>query len=314
MVKLLRIGAILVLIVLLSTQIFSQDGRLPRYKQSEGKPYTFTVNVGLVVLPVTVLDKSGRCVSGLAEKDFTIYEDGVQQSIELFDQKDTPVSVGLVIDASSSMAPKHSEVVAAALELAESSNPADQIFVIRFHELVAFALRLGEAFTSNIDELRSAVSSISGTGRTALYDAVISGLEHIGLSDLTRRVLVIISDGGDNASRHTLQETLDMAAKSSAQVYSIGIYDEYDLERNPKVLKRLAKITGGEAFFPKNVSQLPEICKHIAADIRTQYTLGYIPSSKSSAGSYRSIRVSVRAANMGRLTVRTRPGYLAPGR
>ncbi len=311
--RLVRIAVILIPLALISIQIFVfPQGELEKGDLSGNADYTFVVNVGLVVLPVAVLDKSGRRVSGLKKQDFAVYEDGIQQQIQVFDPKDMPVAVGLVIDNSSSMAPKRAEVAAAALELAESSNPDDQIFVIHFYDHIAFTLRIGEAFTSDLDELRAAVSAISGSGRTALYDAVIAGLEHVHMSELPKRVLVIVSDGGDNASSHTFKQTTDMAAASNALIYAIGIYDEYDREQNPKVLKRLANITGGEAFFPANVSQLSDICRHIAADIRSQYTLGYVPSGRHGGGSYHNIRVSVHAPDRGRLTVRTRSGYLAP--
>jgi Ca-activated chloride channel family protein len=311
MVKLLRMGPLFLLVGLISIQVFSR-GEPAKHEQPENTDFTFAVNVGLVVLPVTVLDKSGRRVPGLTEKNFAVYEDGIQQQIQVFDPKDMPVAVGLLIDNSSSMAPKRAEVAAAALELAESSNPEDQIFVIHFYDHIAFTLRVGEAFTSDLDELRAAVTAISGSGRTALYDALIAGLEHVQMSELPKRALVIVSDGGDNASSHTLKEAMDMAAASNALIYSIGIYDEYDREQNPKVLKRLANITGGDAFFPTNVSQLSDICRHIAADIRSQYTLGYVPGSPNRDGGYRSIRVSVHAPDLGRLTIRTRSGYLAP--
>jgi Ca-activated chloride channel family protein len=310
--RLLTIAAAFILITLIAEQVFPHDGPLAAQKQPGKKPYTFTVDVGLVVLPVTVLDKSGRCVPGLEEKDFTVYEDGVPQHIQIFDQKDIPVAAGIVIDDSTSMAPKSKEVAVAALELVESSNPQDQIFVIHFHEHVSFSLRLGEAFTSNLEELRKAAFNASANGKTALYDAVIAGLEHVQESKLSKRVLVIVSDGGDNASRHTLKEALDMAETSNTLIYSIGIYDEYDRDRNPKVLKRFASITGGEAFFPDSITELPGICRHIASNIRTQYTLGYIPSNQKKDGTYRSIRVSVHAPDRGRLKVRTRSGYLVP--
>jgi Ca-activated chloride channel homolog len=305
-------GAALVfcLLIFLTMQIFSEE---QNPKKTDKSSYTYSVNVGLVVLPVTVLDKSGRAISGLTQEDFEIYEDGVLQNIQVFDQKDIPVGMGLIVDNSTSMIPKRAEVAAAALALAESSNPEDQIFVVHFQELVVFALRLGEAFTSDIEELRKAVSSAAGSGRTALYDAVIAGLEHVQQSDLPKRVLVVISDGGDNASSHSMKEALDTAIESNALIYSIGIYDEFDREHNPKALKQLASMTGGEAFFPRSLSQLSSICTRIATDIRSQYTLGYVPSNQNKDGSYRSIRFVLKARDKNKLTVRTRSGYRAPG-
>lgn len=145
-----------------------------------------------------------------------------------------------------------------------------------------------------------------------MYDAIIAGLEHVQQSELPKRVLAIISDGGDNASTHTLKETLEKISESNTIIYSIGIYNEYDRDRNPKVLKQVANITGGEAYFPKSASRLSEVCKRIATDIRSQYTLGYMPSNQKKDGSYRKIRVSVETPNLGRASVRTRSGYIAP--
>ena len=153
----MRLGLILSLLSLATAQMLPQEFRSSRPAAPEKNSLTFSINVGLVVLPITVLDKSGRFVSGLLEKNFEIMEDGEQQHIQVFDHKDMPVALGLVIDNSGSMVPKRAEVMAAALKLAEFSNPEDQIFVVHFNELISFALRLGQAFTSDIEELKAAV-------------------------------------------------------------------------------------------------------------------------------------------------------------
>lgn len=284
---------------------------------SRGKPepnssITFSVDVGLVVLPVSVKDKSGKSVAGLEQGNFEIYEDGAPQRIELFEQKDAPVAVGLIIDNSGSLAPKRVEVANAAAILAEYSNAHDQIFVLHFHERIAYALKLGEAFTSNVQELRSAVAQMIGRGRTAFHDAVLSGLEHVEQSLLPKKVLIVVSDGADNASRQTREEMLQRAAASETIIYSIGIYDDHESQKDLGLLKQLAHITGGEAYFPRNAGQLARVCRRIATDIRAQYTLGYVPRNQKSDGRYRNIRVDVKAANRGELTARTRSGYPAP--
>jgi Ca-activated chloride channel family protein len=303
------IAIALMLVLLVSARVLSQSNGNEGRQQPEQKSFTFSVKVGLVLLPVTVLDKSGDFVSGLQEKDFAVYEDGVPQSLEVFDNKDLPVVMGLMIDNSSSMAPMRSEVIAAALALAESSNPEDELFVAHFYDRVSFTLRLGEAFARNLDMLREAVSKVPGSGKTALYDAVYSGLEYSKLGSLQKKVLVIISDGADTASKHTLDEILEMAKSSNALIYSMGIYDERNKSKSPKVLKELANISGGRAFFPNTVSELPEVCRRIAIDVRSQYTLGYIPSNQNKDGRFRKIRVDVRSPNQDKLTIRTRSGY-----
>ena len=304
-----RVGITVIWIVAGLAQVLSQSGDSGRSRPPEEKPLTFSVNVGLVLLPVTVLDKSGTWVTGLQAKDFTVHEDGVPQSLEVFDNKDMPVALGLMIDNSTSMAPMRAEVLAASLALAQSSNPEDEIFVAHFSHRVFFAIRLKEAFARNLNVLREAVANTPDSGRTALYDAVVAGLDHVKLSAMQKKVLVIVSDGADNASKHSLSETLDMAKVSTSLVYSIGIFDERNKGKRPEILEQLAEISGGRAFFPSRVSELPDTCRRIAADIRSQYTLGYIPTNQSKDGRFRKIRVEVRSPQQEKLTVRTRSGY-----
>jgi Ca-activated chloride channel homolog len=304
-----KIGFALILIVLVSTQVLPQSNKAAKDKPPEQKPITFSVKVGLVVLPVTVLDKSGGFVTGLEQKDFSVYEDGKPQSLELFDSKDIPVALGLIIDNSSSMAPRRAEVVEAGMALAEFSNPQDEFFVIHFYDRINFALRLHQAFARNLNIVREAVASMPGSGKTALYDAVCAGLEHAQQSTLQKKVLVVISDGGDNASKHTLKEASDMATASNSLVYSVGIFDERNKEKRPEILDRLASITGGKTFFPNDSSELPETCKRIAIDIRSQYTLGYIPSNQNPDIRVRKIQVEVHSTKHDKLTVRTRSNY-----
>ncbi len=277
----------------------------------QGAPYTYSVHVGLIVLPVSVTDRHGDAVDGLQEDNFKVYEDGVLQRISLFDHQDAPVAVGLIIDNSTSMAPKHTEVVLSSMALARASNPEDQIFVIHFNERVVYSLAPGMAFTSNLSDLARAVAGGQAGGKTAFYDAVVAGLEHLRESSLKRKALLVVSDGGDNASTHTLEQTLRMAEASEALIYSIGIFSPYDKDQNPRVLKKLAKVTGGESFFPKNLSRLVGICKLVARDLRTQYTLGYISTNPHQDGTYRTIRVLARLPDHRTLKVRTRAGYLA---
>ncbi len=278
----------------------------------EQSPYTLSVNVNLVLLPVAVADRSGGSVAGLEEGNFHVYEDGVPQSILYFDHEDVPVAMGLVLDNSRSMGPKYEQVVLSAMHLARASNPIDRMFVIHFSEDVEFGLEPGEAFTGNVQELVKAVARTPPPGETALYDAIAAGLEHLGESSLKKRVLVVVSDGGDNASRHTLDQVLKEALESETIIYTVGLFDESDGDRNPHVLGRLARETGGERFLPKDIHLLPGICTRIARDIRSQYTVAYASKNARKDGTYRSVRVTVSAPGHGRLLVRTRAGYFAP--
>ena len=279
-----------------------------------GDDYTISVNVDMVALRATAQDHKGTLVSGLGKDDFQVYEDGVLQPIKYFSHEDIPVTVGLVIDNSGSMKPKRADVIAAALAFARSSNPQDQMFVVNFNEKVSFGLPDTTPFTDQVGQLEVALSKIAANGETALYDAVAAALAHVKKGSRDKKVLIVISDGGDNASKHTLAEIIALVGQPDATVYTIGIFDEQDSDRNPGVLKRLAKDTGGEAFFPESLKDIVPICERIAHDIRNQYTIAYVPTNRNRDGSYRVLKVQASAPGRGRLLARTRTGYFAPSK
>ncbi len=270
-----------------------------------------SVDVNLVVLHPTVRDRKGQFASDLRAQDFEIYEDGVRQTIRLFQHEDIPVTVGLLVDHSSSMGHKLDEVVAAARTFIHSSSPEDQMFVINFNEKVMPGLPDAVGFTDNSAELERAIFRMPAQGMTALYDAVLRGQEQLQAGSRDKKVLIVISDGGDNASTHSLTQVLKIAERSSALIYTIGIFDPDDDDKNPDVLRRLAGATGGDAFLPDKLEDVVAICERIARDIRHQYTLGYVSSNAAKPGGYRSIRVVARSAGNGKLVVRTRSGYMA---
>ncbi|MBL0156209.1 MAG: VWA domain-containing protein [Bryobacterales bacterium] len=277
--------------------------------------YRISVNVDLVVLHATVRDGQGRYASDLRAQDFEVYEEGVRQTIRLFRHEDIPVTVGLVIDHSGSMKRKLADVIAAARTFVRASNPEDEMFVVNFNEHVSLGLPDAIHFTNSPDELETAILKTPAGGMTALYDAISVALGRLQTGGREKKVLIVISDGGDNASKRKLAQALAMAAQSSAIVYTIGIFDEDDPDRNPGVLKRLARATGGEAYIPGNFAALPAVCERIAKEIRHQYTLGYVPASTAPRGAYRAIRVVAvaAAAGAGKLSVRARDGYVAGG-
>ena len=276
-------------------------------------PYQISVNVDFVVLNATVRDGKGRFASDLSEQDFQVYEDGARQTIRLFRHEDIPVTVGLVVDHSGSMRPKLADVIAAARTFVQSSSPDDQMFVVNFNEKVALGLPDNLPFSNRPEDLGSAIANAPTTGRTALYDAVFEARKHLQTGSREKKVLIVISDGGDNASRHSQAEVLKMAEQSTTLVYTIGIFDESDPDRNPDVLRRLAGVTGGEAFFPSEYGEVVAICERIARDIRNQYTIGYLSTSAARPGAFLSIRVAAGAAGHGKLSVRARSGYRAGG-
>ena len=279
---------------------------------SQDDQYTISVSVNMVVLSATAEDHKHIPVSGLGKDDFQIYEDGVLQAIKQFSHEDIPVTVGLVIDNSGSMKTKRADVIAAALAFARSSNPKDQMFVVNFNEKVSLGLPDNTSFTDQVAQLEVALSEIAADGETALYDAIAVALEHLKKGTRDKKVLIVISDGGDNASQHKLADIMALAGQPDATIYTIGIFDEQNEDRNPGVLRRLAKDTGGEAFLPESLKEVAPICERIAHDIRNQYTLAYVPTNKKRDGVYRTIQVKVSAPGRGQLLVRTRTGYFAP--
>jgi len=266
----------------------------------------------MVLLSATVVDRHNALVSGLTQNDFQIYENGAPQQLRNFSHDDIPVTVGLVIDNSASMGQKRDDVIGAALAFARSSNPQDQMFVVNFNDSVSFGLPPDMPFTDRPEQLERALSGIRAVGQTALYDGIAAALDHLKQGSRDRKVLILISDGGDNASKLRLSQAIDLAKHSTATIYAIGIFDEQDGDQNPGVLERFAKETGGVAFFPQSSKDVASLCEEIARDIRNQYTLAYIPASALRDGEYRTINVKARAPGRGRLSVRTRAGYSMP--
>ncbi len=286
------------------------QGAQPTRSESND-PYTLRLNANLVILSATVLDRHNVPVSGLSRDDFKVYEDGVLQQIKDFSQDDIPVTAGILVDNSGSMGPKRNDVIAAAMAFAFSSNPQDQLFVVNFSDHVSLGLPAEEPFTGSQGQLRQALSGIRAIGQTSLYDGIAAALDHLRLGSRDKKVLVLISDGGDNASKLTLAKTIDLAKRSTAIIYTIGIFDDGDGDQNPAVLRRFAKETGGEAYFPQSSNQISSICREIARDIRMQYTLTYIPGNTLQDSKYRTIEVTASAPGRRRLSVRTRAGYFS---
>jgi VWFA-related protein len=267
----------------------------------------------LVVLPVVVTDRQGRHVSDVAGGKFTVYDNGRRVPIELFTNEDTPVTIGLVIDASSSMRGRIGEVVTASMAFARSSNPQDELFALRFNDDVADVIPDREFLpAADLDALAAALRSVRADGRTALYDGLMAGLDQLTRGTRARKALIVISDGGDNASGVTLDAVLERARKSSAAIYTVGIYDDDDIDKNPGVLKALARETGGARYLPRSAPELLAACERIAREIRGGYTIGYVPPVRD--GAYHRVRVEIDPSTARKLNVRTRPGYFAAGR
>jgi VWFA-related protein len=265
-------------------------------------------DVRLVLLDVSVKDRDGGWVAGLSKDNFHVDENGAPQDITVFANNDIPVTIGILVDNSRSMTPKRAEVLAAATTLIEESNPHDEIFVLNFNDTVKRGLPRDKLFSDDLPQLRAALSRGIPEGRTALNDAVVDGLQQLEQGKRDKKTLVVISDGGDNASTHKRAAMLDAVERSLATIYTIGIFDPGDEDRDPGILKKLARITGGMAYFPTDADDLTETCKSIAKDIRTRYTVGYAPAPKNGV-SPRQIHVRVSAPGRAGLMARTRLSY-----
>jgi Ca-activated chloride channel family protein len=266
----------------------------------------------LVVLPVAVSDKHGNFVPDLPRDRFMVYDNGRSQTVTLFSNDDTPVTVGLVIDSSGSMGPRLPEVIIAAVTFARLSNPQDELFTVAFNDTVRDRGTERAVSAADAPALESDLRSLRAEGRTALYDGLIAALDRVERGTRPRKALVLISDGGDNASRSTLDDVLKQAQRSSVTIFTIGLFGDDDLDRNPGVLKSIARSTGGARFLPPagSPAALLRACERIARELRSGYTIGYVPPDRD--GRYHRVRVEVTSINRrGRLETRTRPGYFA---
>jgi VWFA-related protein len=273
----------------------------------QGGTFVFRKEVQEVVLHATVVDDKNRLVTNLGRTAFTVYEDNVPQQITDFRHQDIPVAMGIVIDNSGSMREKRAQVNAAALNLVRASNPQDEVFVVNFND----EYYLDQDFTGNIAKLKEALEKVEARGGTALYDAIVASADHLAKnSRLQRKVLFVVTDGEDNASRESLEQAVHrLQQENGPTVYAIGILGDERSHRAKRALEVLADRTGGIAFLPKNLSEVDEISSTVAHDIRNQYTIGYKPSTPKSVGGYRTIHVTAKAKGYGKLTVRTRSGY-----
>jgi len=297
-------------VIFLSTALVSFPAE-PVRQARDGGPYTIAVDVDLVVFNVTVTDGRGRHVSGLSASEFVVYEEEHLQNITFFNAEDGPATVGLIIDNSGSMRAKRTDVVNAALVFAGASRSDDEMFVVNFNENVYLGLQPPTQFTNELSEIRSALLRTAPEGLTALYDGLAAGIAHLKTGTRDRKALVLISDGGDNASRLRLNEVVELAQRTRATIYAIGIYDEGDPDRNPRVLRRIAELSGGRAYFPYPLSDLNRIWRDIAGEIRNQYTIGYHSSNAVRDGKHRPVKIT--ASRNGRsFRVITRDGYYAP--
>jgi Ca-activated chloride channel homolog len=272
--------------------------------------YVIRKDVDEVLLHATVVDDKQHMVTNLTRSDFHVFEDGKPQTIISFHHEDIPVSMGILIDNSGSMREKRVKVNQAALNLVRSSNPQDEVFVVNFND----EYYLDQDFTNDLLKLKEALEKIDAKGGTALYEAVVASADHLAKdARRERKVLFVVTDGEDNASRESLEQSVkQLQDENGPSVYAIGLLgDEEHPRRAKRALEIIAQRTGGIAFFPQTLDEVDEISKQIAHDIRNQYTIGYKPTNPKSTGGFRQIKVEAKAKGHGKMTVRTKSGYYA---
>jgi VWFA-related protein len=278
--------------------------------QRKGDEFSIYVHSDEVTLQATVVDQKHHLVTSLARANFEVYEDGRVQQITSLRREDIPVSIGILVDNSGSMRMKRNAVTKAVVNLVKASNPGDEVFIVNFND----EPYIDQEFTNNVDLMQEALERAQTHGGTALYDAVVASADHLAKgAQREKKVLLVVTDGLDNASRESLEQAVRTVQNDKGPtIYCIGILSKEDRKRTAKrALEALSLQTGGVAFFPQSLDEVDEISREVARDIRNQYAITYKPSNPRSNGGYRSVKVVARAAGYNELQVHTRAGYYA---
>jgi Ca-activated chloride channel family protein len=274
------------------------------------------IDVDLALVNVTVTDPYNRLVTGLEPENFRIFEDKVEQEVVNFSSEDVPISIGVILDLSGSMANKLGKAKEAAVQFFKTANPQDEFFLVGFNERA----QLLSPFTNNVEDLQSRMLAASAKGKTALLDAIYLGLSQMRAAVNSKRALLIISDGGDNNSRYNEKDIKRLVKEADTQLYSIGIFEPFEYRSRtpeevygPTLLNEMTELTGGRAFIVENLNDLPDIAAKIGMELRNQYILGYRPSHKAHDARWRKIKIELRTPKgLPPLTAYAKTGYYAP--
>jgi VWFA-related protein len=279
-------------------------------KETKDDEFTLNVNVDLVELHVSVVDEKDLTVSGLKQENFKIDEAGVSQPISVFKHEDIPVSLGLVIDNSRSIEPRKQRLDAGAIGFVHKGNPEDETFIVHFDDVA----RISHDFTPHIDELERTLAATKPFGQTAIYDALNLALDHIEKGQHQKKAILLITDGVDNVSAKSLEETIDRVKRSRVLVYTMGLLSVTGGDKAETSLIKIAEASGGRAYFPEDADQARIMMERIARDLREQYTLGYFPTNPARNGAWRSVRVTLTppVGYSPKLKVEYRHGYYGP--
>jgi len=273
------------------------------------EPTTFTAETRWVILPVSVSDKNGKLITDLQQKAFKVFENGIEQPIKFFRHEDVPISLGIIVDNSGSMKEKRQKVEIASVDLVKASNPHDEVFIVNFND----EAYLDVEFTNDIKKMEEGVARIDARGGTAMREAISMSIDYLKEKGQNhKKVLLVVTDGNDNASTISLERLVDRARQSEVLIYAIGLLDEEEHREAKSARRALNALThesGGLSFFPKALAEVDSIALQVAHEIRNQYTIAYSPLNEARDGSFRQIKVMVNGP--GHPQVRTRTGYYA---
>jgi len=279
----------------------------------EENVFKLNVNVDLTEVHVSVTDEKDHPIGNLKKENFRVFEDQFEQNLSVFKHEDIPVSLGLVIDNSRSMEPRKQRLDAAAVSFIRKSNPEDETFVVHFDDTA----RLDQDFTNSIPLLEEVLAAVKPYGQTAIYDALILALDHLQQARNPKKAVLLMTDGVDNSSKHTLEEAVEATRRSHVAVYTVGLLSQPGGQKAEDSLIRIAEASGGRAYFPQTADEARANMERVARDLREQYTLGYIPYNPQRSGKWRSVRVEIipppGMPRTTRLHAIYRHGYYGPG-
>ncbi len=303
-----RLSSILTIALFLGPVARPQSAKPPANPRPD-EDVTFRADTRLVVLPISVSDRNGKLVTDLKQSAFKVFENGVEQPIKIFKREDVPVSLGIIIDNSGSMKEKRQKVETASMDMVKASNPQDEVFIVNFND----EAWLDVPMTSDIKKMQAGVERIDSRGGTAMRDAISMSIDYLKKEGKRqKKVLLVITDGNDNASTMNLERLVSRAQQNEVLLFSIGLLNEEE-RREAKIAKHaldtLTRESGGQAFYPKSPSEVDQITLQVAHEIRNQYTIAYSPTVPEMDGSFRQIKVTV--SGPGHPVVRTRTGYYA---
>jgi Ca-activated chloride channel family protein len=305
----MRLLSSLLAILVLLCWVASPQAAKPPANPSSGDDVTFRADTRLVVLPISVADKNGKLVTDLKQNAFKVFENGVEQPIKIFKREDVPVSLGIIIDNSGSMKEKRQKVEIASLDMVKASNPQDEVFIVNFND----EAWLDVPMTSDIKAMQAGVERIDSRGGTAMRDAISMSIDYLKKEGKRqKKVLLVITDGNDNASTINLEKLVSRAQQNEVLLFAIGLLNEeerHEARIAKRALDTIARESGGLTFYPKGVADVDQIALQVAHEIRNQYTIAYSPTVPQMDGSFRQIKVTVNGP--GHPLVRTRTGYYA---